>query len=171
MSIMVGGSKEDFETCSEIFEVLGGKVFHVGPIGAGQTIKICNNALAAVHTAALGEVLLAGVKAGVDLKMLVDVIQSSSGNCWVMEYFFHNTVFQNKYVPPLFTLDLMRKDVGLYLKTAEALKIPSIMSSAAYQLYTAGQSTGKGQEDHTAVVKVVEEMAGEKIGVIENPEK
>ena len=171
MSIMVGGDNEDFETCSEIFEVLGGKVFHVGPIGAGQTIKICNNALAAVHTAALGEVLLAGVKAGVDLKMLVDVIQSSSGNCWVMENFFHNTVFQNKYDPPLFTLDLMRKDVGLYLKTAEAMKIPSILSSAAYQLYTAGQSAGKGQEDHTAVVKVVEEMAGEKIGVIEKAGK
>ena len=171
MSIMVGGNKEDFEACSEIFEVLGGKVFHVGPIGAGQTIKICNNALAAVHTAALGEVLLAGVKAGVDLKMLVDVIQSSSGNCWMLENFFHKTVLQNKYDPPLFTLDLMKKDVGLYLKTAEAMKIPSILSSIAYQLYTAGQSTGKGREDHTAVVQVVEDMAGEKIGVIDNPKE
>lgn len=171
MSIMVGGDKEDFETCSDIFNVLGGKVFHVGPIGAGQTIKICNNALAAVHTVALGEVLLAGVKAGVDLKMLVDVIQSSSGNCWILENFFHKTVLQNKYDPPLFTLDLMQKDVGLYMKTAEAMKIPSILSSIAYQLYTAGQSTGKGRADHTAVVQVVEDMAGEKIGVINNPEQ
>ena len=143
----------------------------MGPIGAGQTIKICNNALAAVHTVALGEVLLAGVKAGVDLKMLVDVIQSSSGNCWMLENFFHTTVLQNKYDPPLFTLDLMKKDVGLYLKTAEAMKIPSILSSIAYQLYTAGQSIGKGREDHTAVVQVVEDMAGEKIGVIDNPEE
>ena len=59
MSIMVGGDKADFEACTEIFDVLGGNIFHVGPIGAGQTIKICNNALAAVHTVALGEVLLA----------------------------------------------------------------------------------------------------------------
>ena len=171
MSIMVGGDKEDFEACKEIFEVLGGKVFHVGPIGAGQTIKICNNALAAVHTAALGEVLLAGVKAGVDLKMLVDVIESSSGNCWTLQNFFHKTVLQNKYDPPLFTLDLMKKDVGLYLKTAEAVKIPSILSSMAYQLYTAGQSAGKGQKDHTAVVQVIEDMAGEKIGVVDNPKE
>lgn len=166
MSIMVGGAEEDYEACSEILNVLGGKVFHVGPIGAGQTVKICNNALAAVHTVALGEVLLTGVKAGVDLKVLTDVIRSSSGGCWVLENFFPKTVLRNRYEPPLFTLDLMRKDVGLYMKTAEALKNPSIMSSIAYQFYTAGQSTGKGGKDHTAVVQVVEEMAGSKVGAV-----
>ena len=68
-------------------------------------------------------------------------------------------------------MDLMKKDVGLYMKTAESVKIPSVMSGIAYQFYTAGQSAGKGGYDHTAVVQVVEEMAGEKIGTLENPEK
>ncbi len=166
MAIMAGGDKEDFDACKEILNVLGGKVFHVGPIGAGQTIKICNNALAAVHTVALAEALLTGVKAGVDLKVLVDVIRSSSGNCWTLENFFPKTVLRNQYDPPLFALNLMQKDVGLYMKTAEAMKSPSIMSALAYQIYTAGQTTGRGRKDHTSVVQVIEELAGHKIGTI-----
>jgi len=168
LAIMVGGEKDDFEACVEILNVLGNNIFHVGPIGAGQTVKICNNALAAIHTVALGEVLLTGIKAGVDLKALFDVIRTSSGNCWTLENFFPKTVLQNKYDPPLFALDLMHKDVGLYIKTAEKMKIPSILSSIAYQIYTAGQQTGKGQCDHTAVIQVVEALAGEKIGAIKS---
>jgi 3-hydroxyisobutyrate dehydrogenase len=170
MSVMAGGAKEDFETCQEILNILGGKVFYVGPIGSGQTIKICNNAMAAVHTVAMAEALLTGVKAGVDLKMLVDVIRSSSGNCWTLENFFPKTVLQNQYDPPLFTLDLMQKDVGLFMKTAEAMKSPTIMSAVAYQFYTAGQTTGKGSQDHTSVVQLIEALAGEKIGTIPKSE-
>ena len=170
LAIMVGGETADYEACLEILNLLGKKVFHVGPIGAGQTVKICNNALAAVHTVALGEVLLTGVKAGVDLKVLTDVFRSSSGNCWILENFFPKTVLRGQYEPPLFALDLMRKDVNMYMKTAEALKVPSIMSAVAYQFYTAGQSTGKGGKDHTAVVQMVEELAGGQIGTIDPEE-
>jgi 3-hydroxyisobutyrate dehydrogenase len=166
MSVMAGGAEEDFEACREILNVLGGKVFYVGPIGSGQTIKVCNNILGAVHTVALAEALLTGVKAGVDLKVLVEVIRSSSGNCWVLENFFPKTVLKNSYDSPLFALDLMQKDVGLFIKTAEAMKTPAIMSAIAYQFYTAGQTTGKGKKDHTAVVQVIEALAGEKIGTI-----
>lgn len=171
MSIMAGGAEEDFEACSEMLNILGGKVFYVGPIGAGQTIKVCNNVLGAVHTVALAEALLTGVKAGVDLKTLVEVIQSSSGNCWILENFFPKTVLQDTYDQPLFTLDLMQKDVGLFIKTAEALKSPAIMSAIAYQFYTAGQTTGKGQLDHTSVVQMVEALAGGKIGTIPQSEE
>jgi len=166
MAIMAGGAEEDFAACKEILAVLGGKVFHVGPIGSGQTVKICNNVLAAVHTVALAEALLTGVKAGVDLKMLVEIIRSSSGNCWTLENFFNKTVLRNQYDPPLFALDLMQKDVGLYMKTAEAMKSPSVMGAVAYQFYTAGQTTGRGRKDHTSVVQVIEDLAGDKIGTI-----
>ena len=146
--------------------ILGGKVFHVGHIGAGQTIKICNNALAAVHTVALAEAILTGVKAGVDLKILVEVIRGSSGNCWTLENFFPKTVLRNQYDPPLFALDLMQKDVGLYMKTAEAVKSPTLMRALAYQIYTAGQNTGRGKKDQTSIVQVIEDLAGSKIGTI-----
>jgi len=163
LAIMVGGDTEDYKACLEIFNVLGGNVLHVGPIGAGQTVKVCNNALCAVHTVVLGEVLLTGVEAGVDPKVLIDVFRESSGNCYMIEHRFPKTVLQDNYDQPSFSMDLMKKDVGLYMKTAQDMKIPSIMSSAAYQVYTAGQSSGKGQKDHTAVVQVIEEMAGKKI--------
>lgn len=163
LTIMVGGSTEDYQACLEVFEILGSNVFHVGPIGAGQTVKIANNALSAVHTAVIGEVLLTGVQAGVDPKIMLDVFRESSGNCYMIEHRIPKTVLEDKYDPPSFSMDLMIKDVGLYLKTAQDMKIPSIITSTAYQIYTAGQSSGKGQKDHTAVVQVIEEMAGKKI--------
>ena len=163
LAIMVGGDTEDYKACLEVFDILGSNVFHVGPIGAGQTVKICNNALSAVHTAVMGEVLLTGVEAGVDPKVMLDVFRESSGNCYMIEHRIPKTVLQDNYDPPSFSMDLMKKDVGLYLKTAQDMKIPSIITSAAYQIYTAGQSSGKGQKDHTAVVQVIEEMAGKKV--------
>ena len=163
LSIIVGGETEDYNACLEIFNVLGSNIFHVGPIGAGQTVKICNNVLSAVHTVVLGEVLLTGVSAGVDHKVLTEVFRKSSGNCYMVEKRFPNTVLRDNYDEPSFSLDLMKKDVGLYMKTAQAMKTPSIMSAVAYQIYTAGQSSGKGQKDHTAVVQVIEEMAGKRI--------
>jgi 3-hydroxyisobutyrate dehydrogenase-like beta-hydroxyacid dehydrogenase len=167
LTIMVGGTKEDYEACLDILNVLGKTVVHVGPIGAGQTVKLCNNAAAAAQTVIMGEVLLTGVKAGVDLKVLVKAIGSASGNCWILQNFFPKTVLAGKYDPPLFSLDLMVKDLGLYMKTIQELGIPSVMASLAYQIYSAGQATGKGKEDHTGVVRVGEALAGAAIGVIE----
>ena len=111
----------------------------------------------------LGEVLLTGRKAGVDPKILTDVVRESSGNCYMVEKRLSKTVLCDNYDEPSFSLDLMKKDVGLYMDTARAMKIPSLMSSVAFQIYTAGQSGGKGRKDHTAVVQVIEEMAGKKI--------
>ena len=116
-----------------------------------------------MHTAVIGEVLLTGAEAGVDPKVMLDVFRESSGNCYMIEHRIPKTVLENKYDPPSFSMDLMIKDVGLFLKTARDLKIPSFITSTAYQIYTAGQSSGKGQKDHTAVVQVIEEMAGKKI--------
>jgi len=86
LAIMVGGSPEDYKACLEIFDIPGGNVFHVGPVGAGQTVKISNNALSAVHTAVIGEVLLTGAEAGVDPKVMLDVFRESSGNCYMIEH-------------------------------------------------------------------------------------
>ena len=163
LSIIVGGSKEDFESVLDIFNILGSNVFLVGPIGAGQTVKICNNAISAVHTAVMGEVLLTGVEAGVDPKVMLDVFRESSGGCYMIEHRIPSTVLGEKYDPPSFSTDLMVKDVGLYLKTAREMKIPSIITGTTYQIYTAAQSSGKGPKDHTAVVQVIEEMTGKKI--------
>lgn len=168
LTIIVGGAKEDFEALNDIFDVLGQNIYHVGPVGAGQTVKVCNNAAAAVHTVVTGEVLLAGVKAGVDLKVLADAISSASGSSWILQNFFPKTVLKGAYSPPLFTLDLMLKDLGLYIKTVEELGLPSLTASLAHQMYKAGHTTGKGKEDHTGVVRIIEELSGFKIGVVED---
>lgn len=159
LSIMVGGEAADFEACRDVLAAVGKRLFHVGPIGAGQTVKICNNMLLAVHAASLGEALVTGVKAGVELQTLVDVMRTSSGASWVLENFVPKTILRGDY-SPLFALDLMHKDLGLYVQTADSLGVPSPMGALAYQLYTAGRAAGMGRQDMTAVVQVVEQMAG-----------
>ena len=109
------------------------------------------------------EAIAFSIIAGVDPKVMLDVFRESSGGCYMIEHRIPSTVLGEKYDPPSFSMDLMVKDVGLYLKTAREMKMPSIITGTAYQLYTAGQSSGKGKKDHTAVVQVIEEMTGKKI--------
>ena len=102
------------------------------------------------------------------MKVLAEAISGASGGSWILQNFFPKTVLKSNYDPPLFSLDLMTKDVGLYIKTVEELGLPAMTAGLAYQIYKAGQATGKGHEDHTGVVRIIEEMSGAKIGTVED---
>lgn len=166
LSIMVGGDAADFEACKPIFEAMGKNIVYCGRSGAGQIVKLCNNMLGAAHTVALGEALITGVKAGVSLDVLVKAIRTSSGNSWILENFATKTIFKGDYTP-LFHLNLMHKDVGLYLRTAEEAGVPSFIGSLTYQLYNTAKINGKGSLDHTAVCQMLEEIANSRIGTLE----
>jgi 3-hydroxyisobutyrate dehydrogenase len=79
LAFMVGGDVETFKRCRPIFDVMGKSIFHVGPKGAGQSVKICNNMLAAILMAGTAEALAFGVKSGIDPAVLSSVISQSSG--------------------------------------------------------------------------------------------
>lgn len=157
LSIMVGGEEADFERAKPLLECMGANIFHVGEAGAGHTIKALNNMISATTLAATGEAMALGVKLGLDPEKMLDVINASTGRSFSSDFKFPNQVLTRKFEVG-FTLDLMVKDLKIAMAMAEEEKVPMFISSASFQLWKHAWSQGGGDQDHTAIVKYIEEM-------------
>lgn len=163
LAVMVSCSDETYARVQPILAVIG-KLFHVGKTpGLGQTMKLLNNLLSATAMAASSEVVVMGVKAGLDPQMVVDVINAGSGR---------NSATQDKIprcVIPRnfnfgFALALLNKDVRLCLEEADAMGIPMIVGNAVRQLLTITAASEGPGADMTEIVKAVEKWAGVEVG-------
>jgi 3-hydroxyisobutyrate dehydrogenase-like beta-hydroxyacid dehydrogenase len=139
-------------------DILGDKVFHLGPVGAGQTGKLVNQMLSGGTMALIGEAMSLAKAAGLDLTQVSDVISGSSGN---------STMFSSRaqfvmddHYPPGFKTELMRKDVALALSLAHELHSPAPMASVALQQYTSTVRRGDGTLDFSAVARLWEDKPG-----------
>ncbi|WP_298823762.1 NAD(P)-dependent oxidoreductase [uncultured Planococcus sp.] len=157
LSIMVGGEEADFERAKPLLECMGANIFHVGEAGAGHTIKALNNMISATTLAATGEAMALGVKLGLDPEKMLNVINASTGRSFSSDFKFPNQVLTRKFEVG-FTLDLMVKDLKIAMAMAEEEKVPMFISSASFQLWKHAWSQGGGDQDHTAIVKYIEEM-------------
>ncbi|MDQ6691586.1 MAG: NAD(P)-dependent oxidoreductase [Candidatus Dormibacteraeota bacterium] len=156
--IMVGGDGEVLEEAKPVLANLGTDIMHVGPSGSGQVAKLCNNMLSAIHMQALGEVLVTGVKAGVDVKTLAEVIGASTGGSWVLNSYLPLTVLAGD-TKTNFALDLMHKDVWLFMKAADELGLSTPVAAAAAQTYRIAKSEGLGGRDYSAIISFFEQLA------------
>lgn len=162
MSIMVGGQKDVFEKYRSVLDDLGNNVFLVGEIGAGHTLKSVNNLLYGAIFVATCEAIVLGTKAGLDPKIMIDVISKSAGRNFAVDVKFKSNVL-NRDFNPGFSLDLLHKDMAIALKLAQELKYPISLCSYAQDVLTEGQIKGMGVMDHTAVVKKYEQLAGVEV--------
>ncbi|KIL45153.1 NAD(P)-dependent oxidoreductase [Jeotgalibacillus soli] len=162
LSIMVGGEADDFEEVKPLLDCIGQNVFHVGQAGAGHTIKALNNMISATTLAATGEAMALGVKLGLDPNKMLDVINSSTGKSFSSDYKFPDQILTRKFEVG-FTLDLMVKDLKIAMSMAEEERVPMFISSSAFQLWKHASTQGGGNQDHTAIVKYIEEMVGVEI--------
>lgn len=155
LTIMVGGEEKEFARARPLFEAMGDpqRIFHLGPLGAGQTVKLINQLLGGAIMVLIGEAFALGRAADVDLAQMADVISVSSGNSALFEARARKFVLNNQYEPG-FKTELMRKDVGLALDLGRQLGVPLPVAAAAYQLYTAAVRDGLGEEDFAAVTKL-----------------
>lgn len=165
LTIMVGGEAAVVEECRPILETLGSHVIHVGPLGAGETVKLVNNLIAAITMAAVAEAFNIGLRNGIDAQVLYDVISKSSGDCWTLRTRvpYPGVVDgspANEDFAPGFMVDLMHKDLGLALAAARAVDAPALLGGATEQLYRAARAQGYGRKDFSAIVKVVQSLAG-----------
>lgn len=162
LTVMIGGEAADFDEAKPLMEKLGQNIVHVGEAGAGHTIKALNNMISATTLAATGEAMALGVKLGLDPNKMLEVINSSTGKSFSSDFKFPNQVLTRKFEVG-FTLDLMVKDLQIAMSMAEEEKVPMFTSSASFQLWKHAWSKGGGSEDHTAIVKYIEEMFGVEI--------
>lgn len=159
LAIMAGGEASDFERCRPIFEALGKHLFHVGPLGAGQTIKLVNQLIGGGIMALIGEGFALARAAGANLETMIDVIRVSSANSTLFEARATKYLLADQFAPG-FATELMHKDLALAIHLADSLRVPLPVSAAAFQLYTAALNEGRGADDFSAVAKVIERAAG-----------
>lgn len=153
LTIMVGGEPDRFELARPLFEAMGTLVIHVGPHGHGSMVKLINNTIAAVNTAALAEGLAVGRRAGLDLGKLVEVIRAGSGASAMLDL-KAGPMIEHEY-EQLFKLGHMLKDVRHCLAEAEALGVDLAVASAAERLYSAADDAGRCDDDFAAVAEHV----------------
>jgi 3-hydroxyisobutyrate dehydrogenase len=148
---MVGGDAEVLKDAEPVFGVLGKRWFHLGPNGAGQTIKLAMNLILALEVDALAEALALVTAAGLQGEKLVEVMQSSMARAAVLDV-KAPLLLKGEY-PPSFPLRLMHKDVGLALDLAKEAGVTLPAAAAAYSTYSAVKAAAKEDLDYAAVMK------------------
>jgi 2-hydroxy-3-oxopropionate reductase len=159
LTIMAGGDPATFEKSRPVLSALGQRIFHLGPLGAGQTVKLVNQMVAGAIMVATAEGYLLAKAAGADLEKLTEVMEVSSGASAMLAARGRKYLLANQYAPG-FSTALMHKDVRLAMEMALALQIPTPMAATARQQYLAALRQGHGAKDFAAVVKVMEQAAG-----------
>ena len=148
---MVGGDAQVLKNAEPIFSVLGKRWFHLGPNGAGQTIKLAMNLILALQVDALAEALALVGAAGLQGEKLVEVLQSSMARAAVLDV-KAPLLLKGEY-PPSFPLRLMHKDVGLALDLAKEAGVTLPAAAAAYSTYSTVKAAAKEDLDYAAVKK------------------
>jgi 3-hydroxyisobutyrate dehydrogenase-like beta-hydroxyacid dehydrogenase len=161
LTIMAGGSTEDFERARPVLEAMGKLIVHAGPLGHGQMIKVINNAVAAANTATVGQALLVAARAGVDLEALVEVMGAGSGGSTMLEL-KAGPMRRHDYTT-LFKLEHMLKDVRLCLEEAQAAGAPFAFAALTREILSAAAGRGHGDDDFAALIEVLEGEAGHRL--------
>ena len=162
LAVMASGPRADIEAVEPALKALG-RIFFIGEQpGAGQTMKLCNNALAAACTAATSEVMVTGVKAGLDPRLMLDVINAGTGRNTATEVRFAKFILPGTFDSG-FTAGLLLKDVNLFLAEREALGVPTAAIEAAAALLALTCKEIGPEADNTAVVQPIENRAGVKV--------
>lgn len=169
LTIMVGGEADVVEQVRPILACLGESVLHVGPVGAGETVKLVNNLIAATSMVAVAEAFNIGVRCGLDPQVMYQVISKSSGDCWPLRTRLpYPGVLPaspaNEDFAPGFMTDLMHKDMGLVLEAARAVDAPAPLGGLVEQLYRAARAQGHGRRDFSAVARVIQGLSQPSAG-------
>jgi 2-hydroxy-3-oxopropionate reductase len=162
LSIMVGGEAASFERARPVFEALGKTITHVGPHGAGQIVKACNQIVVGITYAAVGEALVLGSKSGVDPALILDVLSGGLAANRIMEVRRKN--FLEHEFKPGATIDIHHKDLTIALDVAGRADVALPLSAVVQQMMRTLRANGSGGLDHSSLVTVVEGWANHRIG-------
>ncbi len=156
LTLMVGGDTEDFEKVLPVLGAIGKNIKHVGPAGAGATIKLVNNLLLGVNMVAVAEAMALGKKAGIETQTMYNIISESSGSSYALKAKYDNFIAKRNFDPG-FMIDLQYKDLQLAVDTAKDLQMPLMLGNVAQQTYEIARAMGMGREDISAVLKIYEQ--------------
>jgi len=158
LAIMVGGPAEVVEKVMPVFLAMGKTVTHVGEAGAGQVAKAANQIMVAAQMVAMGELLIFAQKAGADPQKVLQAIQGGAAQCWTLDVKPPRLFAGNR--TPGFKASLQAKDLNIILETAREYGVPLPSAAVDAQLYNAMLQNNMGGLDNSAVIGIIEELAG-----------
>jgi 2-hydroxy-3-oxopropionate reductase len=158
LSIMVGGDQAVFDSVLPILQAMGKTITRLGPLGFGGFTKLANQIIVAVNLTALGEALTLAKKAGLDRELTLKALAGGLAGSKCLEQKTSNYV-ANSYKPG-FKIDLHFKDLGLIMESARALGVPLPATAVVQELFSALRVQGRGGLDHSAVITLLEDLAG-----------
>lgn len=155
ITVLVGAEQEVFERYRPLLETVGNPVIHLGPVGSASIVKVMTNMLAFIHLWALGEGLMLGKEAGLDVGATFEAIKASCGNSFVAET--EGPAILNGSYDYGFTLELAAKDMRLVQQIARQVGVPLEMGGLVGQILTRAQRKYGGKFWSTGVVKLLED--------------
>jgi 3-hydroxyisobutyrate dehydrogenase-like beta-hydroxyacid dehydrogenase len=163
LAVMASGPAPEFERVGPLLAIFG-RVFRVGDrAGLGQTMKLANNLISATSMAISSEALVMGVKAGLDPKLMIDVLNAGTGRNSATETKFPMAILPRRFAYG-FATGLMHKDVRLCLEEAEALDIPMRVGGAVRDLWRLAEAELGADSDYTEIVRCLERRTGVIVG-------
>jgi 2-hydroxy-3-oxopropionate reductase len=161
LAIMVGGDAGALEKVMPVLMATGKTVTHVGQAGAGQIAKAANQIMVAAQMVAMGELLVFAQKAGADPQKVVAAIRGGAAQCWTLDVKPPRLFSGNR--APGFKAHMQAKDLNIIMETAREYGVPLPGTAENAQLFNAMLQMGMGELDNSAVVGVLESLAGVKL--------
>ncbi len=161
LAVMVGGDVDVLKRAEPVLRSIGPNIFHVGPVGAGNTVKAINNMMACVNSCAMMEGLALGVKAGLDPTTIYQVVKASSGASKALERI--PTAIIPRNFEPGFKVFLMNKDLDTFNAIAKDLHVPVSFSNVAQRYQQAALAAGLADKDTSVVMTVIEKLAAVEV--------
>src|SRR5213080_2427127 len=158
---MVGGERAVYERCLPILQKLGRAVFHMGPLGSGNTAKLVNSLLAFTATWVSLEGLAIAAKAGMNLRTMIEVVRAGGAGNFFTDRMVEGINERGR--PTQFALALAAKDAGLLLDVAREAGVPVPVATEIAQALVAAVGAGLGERDFTDLVELIERQAGVRL--------
>ena len=163
LAVMVGGPADALEKALPVLQAMGKTITHVGAAGAGQVAKAANQIMVAAQMVAMGELLVFSQKAGVDPQKVVEAIKGGAAQCWTLDVKPPRLFAGNR--TPGFKAAMQAKDLNIIMETAREYGIPLPSAAVDAQLYNAMLQNGMGWLDNSAVLGIIEALAGVELKV------
>ena len=157
LTIMVGGSDEDFARGLPLFEIMGKSITHIGRVGDGQTAKVANQIIVGLTIEAVAEALLFARRAGADISKVREALMGGFAQSRILEV--HGQRMIDETFDPGFRIRLHRKDLSLAADAAKAMNLALPNTAMTQQLMNAALAIGLGDKDHSALIAALDHLS------------
>jgi 2-hydroxy-3-oxopropionate reductase len=168
LSIMIGGADADVAAVTEPLQAMGSVLRHLGPLGAGQLAKACNQIVVATTLTALGEAITLGTRGGLDVDQLLDILAGGLAGSRVLEV--KRELFSSHSFVPGGSASFQHKDLGFALEAGREGSVALPVTAVVDQLFGAMRWTGRGENDHSGILQITELLSEPSTSADRTPE-